>query len=53
MSLVPEGRVMNVLKELKTGEKSSIAIRKVCYTLNESAGFCLHKSHRRITGVSS
>ena len=53
VSLVPEGRVMNVLKELKTGEKSSIAIRKVCYTLNESAGFCLHKSHRRITGVSS
>lgn len=41
VSLVPEGRVMNVLKELKTGEKSSMAVRNVCYTLSGGAGFCL------------
>ena len=44
-SLVPEGRVINVLKELKTWKKSRIAVRNVCYTLSEGAGFCLHKSH--------
>ena len=47
VSLELEGRVTNVLKELKTWTQSSIAVRNVCYTLGEGAGFCLHKSHRR------
>lgn len=51
VSFVPEGRVINVPKELKTRKKSSRAVRNVCYTPRE--GFCLHKSHRRNTRGSN
>ena len=51
VSFVPEGRVINVPKELKTRKKSSRAVRTVCYTPRE--GFCLHKSHRRNTRGSN